>query len=95
MVIATGAHPRRIGFTGEDEFRGRGVAYCATCDGEFFTGKDVFVIGGGFAAVEESIFLTRYAKSVTINVRKARFSCAQSVVDELKKHDTIKVNFNT
>ena len=95
VVIATGAHPRRIGFTGEDEFRGRGVAYCATCDGEFFTGKDVFVIGGGFAAVEESIFLTRYAKSVTINVRKARFSCAQSVVDELKKHDKIKVNFNT
>lgn len=95
VVIATGAHPRKIGFTGEKEFQGRGVAYCATCDGEFFTGKDVFVIGGGFAAVEESIFLTRYAKSVTINVRKARFSCAQSIVDELKKYDQIKVNFNT
>jgi len=95
VIIATGAHPRKIGFRGEHEFQGRGVAYCATCDGEFFTGRDVFVIGGGFAAVEEAIFLTRYARSVTINVRKARFSCAQSVVDELKKYDKIKVNFNT
>ena len=45
VLLATGAHPRKIGFAGEDEFRGRGVAYCATCDGEFFTGKDIFVIG--------------------------------------------------
>ena len=57
VLLATGAHPRKIGFIGEDEFKGRGVAYCATCDGEFFTGKDIFVIGGGFAAAEESVFL--------------------------------------
>ena len=52
VLLATGAHPRMIGFPGEAEFRGRGIAYCATCDGEFFTGKEVFVIGGGFAAAE-------------------------------------------
>ena len=53
ILLATGAHPRTVGFIGEEEFKGRGVAYCATCDGEFFTGKEVFVIGGGFAAAEE------------------------------------------
>ena len=60
VLLATGAHPRMVGFQGEAQFRGRGVAYCATCDGEFFTGKDVFVVGGGFAAAEESVFLTKY-----------------------------------
>ena len=59
VLLATGASPRRLGFAGEEEFRGRGVAYCATCDGEFFTGKRVFVVGGGFAAAEESVFLTK------------------------------------
>lgn len=64
-----------ISFPGEEEFRVCGVAYCATCDGEFFTGKDVFVIGGGYAAAEESVFLTRYAKHVHIMFRKGDFSC--------------------
>lgn len=54
IVLAMGAAPRKIGFAGEREYAGRGVAYCATCDGEFFTGKDVLVVGGGFAAAEES-----------------------------------------
>ena len=58
ILLATGAHPRRIGFDGEAAFQGRGVAYCATCDGEFFTDRDVYVVGGGFAAAEESVFLT-------------------------------------
>ena len=66
VLLATGAHPRMLGFPGEAEFRGRGVAYCATCDGEFFTGKEVFVVGGGFAAAEEAVFLTKYASKVTI-----------------------------
>ena len=69
VLLATGAHPRMIGFKGEEEFKGRGVAYCATCDGEFFTGKEVFVVGGGFAAAEEAVFLTKYARHVTILVR--------------------------
>ena len=59
ILLATGAHPRMVGFRGEADFRGRGVAYCATCDGEFFTDKEVFVVGGGFAAAEEAVFLTK------------------------------------
>lgn len=95
VVIATGASPRKIGFRGELEFRGRGVAYCATCDGEFFTGLDVFVIGAGFAAAEEAMFLTTYAKKVHIMVRKDKFSCADSVVQNVMKHPKIEVHFNT
>ncbi len=95
VLLATGAHPRMVGFKGESDFRGRGVAYCATCDGEFFTGKEVFVVGGGFAAAEEAVFLTKYAKHVTILVRKDDFSCAQSVADGAKNHPKITVLYNT
>ena len=95
ILLATGAHPRKIGFKGENEFKGHGVAYCATCDGEFFTGKEVFVIGGGYAAAEESIFLTRYAKHVTIFIRGDDFSCAKSIADMAKNHEKITVLTNT
>ena len=95
ILLATGAHPRKIGFIGENEFKGHGVAYCATCDGEFFTGKEVFVIGGGYAAAEESIFLTRYAKHVTIFIRGDDFSCAKSIADMAKNHEKITVLTNT
>ena len=95
IILALGAKPKTIGFTGEEEYKGRGVAYCATCDGAFFTGKPVYVIGGGFSAVEESMFLTKYADSVDIIVRKDSFSCASSVSEELKHNSKIKVNFNT
>ena len=83
VLLATGAHPRMVGFQGEEQFRGRGVAYCATCDGEFFTDKDVFVVGGGFAAAEESVFLTKYARHVTILIRGDGFTCAQATADGL------------
>lgn len=86
VLLATGAHPRIVGFQGEAQFRGRGVAYCATCDGEFFTGKDVFVVGGGFAAAEESVFLTKYARHVTILIRGDDFSCAQATADAARNH---------
>lgn len=95
ILLAPGANPRKLGFLGEKEFQGRGVAYCATCDGEFFTGKEVFVIGGGYAAVEEGIFLTKYARKVTIVVRKQEFSCARSVSDKLKGQKKIRVLFRT
>lgn len=91
VMIATGANPRHVGFTGESEFRGRGVAYCATCDGEFFTGKELLVIGGGYASAEESMFLTRYAKKVTILIRRDGFSCARSIAEEVAQHPKIKV----
>lgn len=95
VLLATGAHPRMIGFKGEEDFRGRGVAYCATCDGEFFTGKEVFVVGGGFAAAEEAVFLTKYARHVTILVRGEDFTCAESVADGAKNHPNITVLYNT
>jgi len=95
ILLATGAHPRMVGFRGEADFRGRGVAYCATCDGEFFTSKEVFVVGGGFAAAEEAVFLTKYARHVTILIRKDDFSCAASVADAAKRHPKITVLTNT
>ena len=95
VLLATGAHPRMIGFPGEEEFRGRGVAYCATCDGEFFTGKEVFVVGGGFAAAEEAVFLTKYARHVHILVRKDDFSCAASAAEAARSHPKITVHTNT
>lgn len=95
IVLATGANPRKLGFKGEKEFQGRGVAYCATCDGEFFTGLEVFVIGGGFAAVEEGIFLTKYAKKVTMIVREDDFTCAKTVAEQVEKEPKMEVHFNT
>ena len=95
VLLATGASPRMVGFKGEADFRGRGVAYCATCDGEFFTGKEVFVVGGGFAAAEEAVFLTKYARHVHILIRKEDFSCAKSVADSAKNHPKITVHTNT
>lgn len=95
VLLATGAHPRKVGFTGEEAFRGHGVAYCATCDGEFFTGKEVFVIGGGFAAAEESVFLTKYASRVTILIRGDDFTCAKAVADAARNHEKITVLTNT
>ena len=95
VILATGANPRKVGFYGEKTFQGRGVAYCATCDAEFFTGMDIFVIGGGLAAVEESMFLSRYGKSVTILVRSDKFRAPQTAVDALSNYPNIKVRFNT
>ena len=95
ILLATGAHPRSVGFKGEEEYKGRGVAYCATCDGEFFEGKEIFVIGGGYAAAEESVFLTKFASHVTVLVRKRDFSCAASVAEQAKNHEKITVLFNT
>ncbi|MDR2392246.1 MAG: FAD-dependent oxidoreductase, partial [Planctomycetota bacterium] len=71
------------------------VAYCATCDGEFFTGRDIFVVGGGFAAAEEAVFLTKYARHVTILMRGADFSCAASVANAARTHEKITVLGNT
>ncbi len=95
VILATGANPRKVGFAGEKQFQGRGVAYCATCDAEFFTGMDIFVVGGGMAAVEESMFLSRYGRSVTILVRRDRFRAPQTAVDALAKYPNISVRFNT
>ncbi len=83
IIVATGANPRKVGFPGEEKFFGKGVSYCATCDGGFYRDLDVFVIGGGYAAAEESLFLARLARKVTIFVRKSKFSCAKSIADRV------------
>lgn len=95
ILLATGARPRMIGFAGEADYRGRGIAYCATCDGEFFTGKDVFVVGGGFAAAEESVFLTKYANHVTLLIREEDFTCAEGAARPARNHPKITVLTNT
>ena len=91
VLLATGAHPRMVGFKGEVEHKGRGVAYCATCDGEFFTGKEVFVVGGGFAAAEESIFLTKFARHVTILMLTEDFTCAEAAAEPARRHERISI----
>lgn len=91
VLLATGAHPRMVGFKGEEEHKGRGVAYCATCDGEFFTGKEVFVAGGGFAAAEESVFLTKFARHVTILMKTGDFTCAEAAAEPARKHEKITI----
>lgn len=93
ILIATGASPRKLGFEGESEYAGCGVAYCATCDGEFFAGKEVLVVGGGFAAAEESVFLTTYASKVTVLVREQDFTCDAVVAAAAKNNPKIDVRY--
>lgn len=93
ILIATGASPHKLGFEGESEYAGRGVAYCATCDGEFFAGKEVLVVGGGFAAAEESVFLTTYASKVTVLVREQDFTCDAAVAAAAKNNPKIDVRY--
>ena len=95
IIIATGASPRKIGFTGEAEFAGRGVSYCATCDGAFFAGMDIFVVGGGYAAAEEALFLTKFGRKITMLIRRNVFSCAKSLEMQVRNHPKIEVMFHT
>lgn len=95
IIYAGGAHPRLAGFMGETEFRGHGVAYCATCDGEFFTGRTIFVIGGGYAAVEEGLFLTKYGKKIIMVIRGDDFSIDSAAVEELKEHPQVTILYHT
>ncbi len=81
VILAMGARPRPIGCKNEEAFVGKGISYCATCDGAFFRGKDVYVVGGGDAAVEEAVFLTRFAKSVTIIHRRDKLRAVQAIQD--------------
>lgn len=95
VIACMGATPRPAGFAGEDTYRGRGVSYCATCDGMFFRGKHVFVIGGGNAACEEALFLSDIARSVTIVLRRDRFRAPDGVVKKLIAKDNISVRYQT
>lgn len=95
IILAGGATPRHAGFEGEDRFGGRGVSYCATCDGMFYRGKEVFVIGGGNSACEEALFLTRFADKVTVVVRKDHLRAQASVAKRIEENEKVVVRFNT
>lgn len=95
VIIATGAQPRTVGFSGENEFRGRGVAYCSTCDGELFLGLQIFVIGGGYAAAEEADYLSRFGKHVTVLVRGDHFSCPPLMAARALNNPKVSVKYNT
>ncbi len=95
VIIAGGAIPRKLGVPGEKELTGKGVSYCATCDGAFFEDMQVLVVGGGYSAAEEAMFLTKLCSKVTILVREDKFSCAASVIDKVKTNDKIEVMYNT
>jgi len=91
VIIATGAKPRDLGVPGESKFKGRGISYCATCDGAYFEGKDIHVIGGGNSAVEESLFLTQFARSVTIIHQFDHFQAEAATAEEALHNPRIKV----
>lgn len=95
VILAMGANPRKLGIPGEAEFTGKGVAYCATCDGPFYSGLEVYVIGGGDAALEEAIFLTKFARKVTIIYRGPKMRAAKSIQDKVFAHDKIEVILNS
>lgn len=96
VLIATGSDYKKLNIPGEKEYYGRGVHYCATCDGAFYRDKKLVVVGGGNSAVQEAIFLTRFASKIDILVRGEEFRASDVLVKELEKHaDKISVHFNT
>ena len=95
LIIATGAQAKWLGIDSEETFKGFGVSACATCDGFFYRGKDVVVIGGGNSAVEEALYLSNLARSVTVIHRRDEFRAERILQDRLFKKDNIKVLWDT
>lgn len=95
VIIANGGTPKLIGCPGEKELTGKGVSYCATCDANFFEDMEVFVIGGGDTAVEEAMYLTKFARKVTIVHRRDALRAAQSIVDKAMSNDKMEFLWDT
>ncbi len=95
VIIGTGSSPRRAGFTGEDEFIGRGVSTCATCDGFFYKGQEVVVIGGGDTALEEALYLSKICSKVSLIHRREEFRSAPNTVERVKKTENIELILNS
>ncbi|SHH37673.1 thioredoxin-disulfide reductase [Tepidibacter thalassicus] len=94
VIIATGASPRKLNVPGEKELTGKGVSYCATCDGSFFTDLEVFVVGGGDSACEEAMFLTKFARKVTILSRSSQLTAAKSIQEKVLNHEKVEIMWN-
>ncbi|MCF8298003.1 MAG: FAD-dependent oxidoreductase [Saprospiraceae bacterium] len=90
VILTPGGRPRPLNLPGEEEFKGKGISYCATCDGEFFTGKEIVVVGGGNSALEEAVALTNYATKVTIVHQFGHFQAFEHAIREAKKNDKIE-----
>lgn len=95
IIFCAGSKPRFLGIPGEKEFHGRGVSYCATCDGAFYKGKNVAVVGGGNAALEEGVYLTKFASHVTIIHRRDEFSAAHTAIEHAQKNPKISFVLNS
>ena len=91
IILSPGGRSRTLGIQGEENFKGKGISYCATCDGDFFTDKEIVVVGGGNSALEEAVSLTKYAKKVTIVHMLEKFQASEYSIEEAKKNP--KVNF--
>ncbi len=95
VLLATGSRYRRLGVPGEDDFIGAGIHFCATCDGPFYKGQPVAVIGGGNSAAEESLFLVKFVEKVTLLVRGGQLSASQIIQEKVLAHPQIELRFNT
>lgn len=95
VIIATGASPRKLGVKGEQEFSAKGVSYCATCDGPFFRNQEIVVAGGGDSAMEEAIFLTKFAKNVHVVHRKDKLRASKIMQDRAFENNKIKFHWNS
>ncbi|MGI5058830.1 thioredoxin-disulfide reductase [Treponema pectinovorum] len=95
VLIATGAEHRKLGVPGEEKFFGKGVSYCATCDGPFFKRKKIVVVGGGDSALEEAIHLTSFSDDVTLVHRRDEFRAQKAIQDKVFKNKKITVKFNS
>jgi len=91
IILTPGGRPRTLGVTGENNFKGKGISYCATCDGDFFTGKEILVVGGGNSALEEAVSLTKYASKVTIVHQFDHFQAFEHAIEEAKSNP--RINF--
>lgn len=95
VILATGTEPKKLNVPGEEALRGRGVSYCATCDGPFYKDKNIIVVGGGNSAVEEALFLTRYAKKVSILHRRDRLRADHALAKQALSHPKIFMLWNS